>query len=224
MEAGYRTRQIDDDALYMVYKFLTMVVLNKEEATIISKTELYILWCIREGKRVQVYPLIIETMKNIVTKKGRVLPRLTYGALITAICYYHGQRESANDNEVETVFADICLRKKGDTRAPIYVDTDSDEEMDVDVGPGGGQEQARNDDDDDDEDYAYETDEEAEAAHRMTMMEERMMKRWEEMENRAQTRHQESLNTMRALDEQIRAIQERLGMPRGGDVGPSNQG
>ncbi|KAL3627117.1 hypothetical protein CASFOL_028480 [Castilleja foliolosa] len=85
-----KASQIHDDEVYVAYKFLDHVILNKDEASIISKPELYALWCMLNGKTVRLIPLISASLVYIIKSRTKKSPAyLAFGGLITMIARFH---------------------------------------------------------------------------------------------------------------------------------------
>ncbi|KAL3648201.1 hypothetical protein CASFOL_007625 [Castilleja foliolosa] len=85
-----KASRIHDDEVYVAYKFLAHVILNKDEASIISKPELYALWCKMNGKTVRLIPLISASLIYIIKSRTKKSPAyLAFGGLITMIARFH---------------------------------------------------------------------------------------------------------------------------------------
>ncbi|KAL3623205.1 hypothetical protein CASFOL_032021 [Castilleja foliolosa] len=85
-----KASRIHDDEIYVAYKFLAHVILNKDEASIISKLELYDLWCMMNGKTVRLIPLISASLIYIIKSRTKKSPAyLAFGGLITMIARFH---------------------------------------------------------------------------------------------------------------------------------------
>ncbi|KAL3619608.1 hypothetical protein CASFOL_034520 [Castilleja foliolosa] len=82
--------RIHDDEVYVAYKFIAHVILNKDESSVISKAELYALWCMMNGKPVRLIPLITSSMEYIIKSRTKQSPAyLAFGGLITMIARFH---------------------------------------------------------------------------------------------------------------------------------------
>ncbi|KAL3620042.1 hypothetical protein CASFOL_034954 [Castilleja foliolosa] len=82
--------RIHDDEVYVAYKFIAHVILNKDESSVISKAELYALWCMTNGKSVRLVPLITASLEYIIKSRTKQAPAyLAFGGLITMIARHH---------------------------------------------------------------------------------------------------------------------------------------
>ncbi|KAL3646858.1 hypothetical protein CASFOL_009402 [Castilleja foliolosa] len=109
-----KASRIHDDEVYVAYKFLAHVILNKDEASIISKTELYALWCMMNGKTVRLIPLISASLIYIIksrTKKS--LAYLAFGGLITMIARFHEIDLDDDDADYPSEEFEVTGRKVG---------------------------------------------------------------------------------------------------------------
>ncbi|KAL3654875.1 hypothetical protein CASFOL_000661 [Castilleja foliolosa] len=174
--------RIHDDEVYVAYKFLAHVILNKDEASIFSKMELYALWCMMNGRPVHLIPLISASLEYIIKSRTKQKPAyLAFGGLITMIARHHKMvLDDARAEYPSEEFA-ITGRKVGNEWRLIpqnreeeltdSEDDDDDEVEDEDAFDGGTRPRRRrltNEpaymevDEDDVEDEDYEEDEEEE--------------------------------------------------------------
>ncbi|KAL3646234.1 hypothetical protein CASFOL_011414 [Castilleja foliolosa] len=109
-----KTSRIHDDEVYVAYKFLAHVILNKDEASIISKSELYALWCMMNGKTVRLIPLISASLIYIIKSRTKKSPAyLAFGGLITMIARFHDIDLDDDDAEYPSEEFEVTGRKVG---------------------------------------------------------------------------------------------------------------
>ncbi|KAL3628033.1 hypothetical protein CASFOL_028135 [Castilleja foliolosa] len=142
-----KASRIHDDEVYVAYKFLAHVILNKDEASIISKPELYTLWCMMNGKTVRLIPLISASLIYIIKSRTKKSPAyLAFGGLITMIAHFHDidldddnaetipqNREEVlpdsglEDDEDEDAFDDGARPRRRVANEPAYMEVDERE-------------------------------------------------------------------------------------------------
>ncbi|KAL3626825.1 hypothetical protein CASFOL_029397 [Castilleja foliolosa] len=178
-----KASRIHDDEVYVAYKFLAHVILNKDEASIISKSELYALWCMINGKMVRLIPLISASLVYIIKSRTKKSPAyLALGGLITMIARFHDIDLDDDQAEYPSEEFEVTGRKVGNEWRTIPknreeelpdsgLDDDDDEVEDEDAFDGGSRPRRRvanepaymevdgrelDEDDEDDEDYEEE--------------------------------------------------------------------
>ncbi|KAL3621773.1 hypothetical protein CASFOL_034433 [Castilleja foliolosa] len=149
-----KASRIHDDEVYVAYKFLAHVILNKDEASIISKMELYALWCMMNGKTVRLIPLISASLIYIIKSRTKKSPAyLAFGGLITMIARFHEidlddddadypseefeEEEDDEDEEDEDAFDEGARPRRRAAHEPAYMEVDvrdlvEDDEDDAD--------------------------------------------------------------------------------------------
>ncbi|KAL3622435.1 hypothetical protein CASFOL_033846 [Castilleja foliolosa] len=133
--------RIHDDEVYVAYKFIAHVILNKDESSVISKAELYALWCMTNGKSVRLVPLITSSLEYIIKSRTKQSPAyLAFGDLITMIARHHDIDLDDDQADYPSEEFAVTGRKVGNVWRTIP--QNREEEL-----PDSG----NNDDDDDDE-------------------------------------------------------------------------
>ncbi|KAL3614331.1 hypothetical protein CASFOL_042405 [Castilleja foliolosa] len=175
-----KASRIHDDEVYVAYKFLAHVILNKDEASIISKPELYALWCMMNGKTVRLIPLISASLIYIIKSRTKKSPAyLAFGGLITMIARFHDIDLDDDDADYPSEEFEVTGRKVGNewrvipqNREEELPDSgqDDDDEDDFDGGdrprrrvanaPAYMEVDGRELDEDDEDDADYEEEEE----------------------------------------------------------------
>ncbi|KAL3643887.1 hypothetical protein CASFOL_011819 [Castilleja foliolosa] len=178
-----KASRIHDDEVYVAYKFLAHVILNKDEVSIISKPELYALWCMMNGKTVRLIPLISASLIYIIKSRTKKSPAyLAFGGLITMIARFHDIDLDDYNAEYPSEEFEVTGRKVGnewrtipqkrEEELPDSGNDDDDEVEDEDAFDGGARPRRRGatepaymevdeDELDDEEDEDYEEEEEA---------------------------------------------------------------
>ncbi|KAL3633388.1 hypothetical protein CASFOL_022915 [Castilleja foliolosa] len=109
-----KASRIHNDEVYVAYKFLAHVILNKDEASIISKPELYALWCMMNGKTVRLIPLISASLIYIIKSRTKKSPAyLAFGGLITMIARFHYIDLDDDDADYPSEEFEVTGRKIG---------------------------------------------------------------------------------------------------------------
>ncbi|KAL3621669.1 hypothetical protein CASFOL_036581 [Castilleja foliolosa] len=133
--------RIHDDEVYVAYKFIAHVILNKDESSVISKAELYALWCMTNGKPVRLIPLITSSLEYIIKSRTKQSPAyMAFGGLITMIADFHGI--DLDDDEADYPSEEFAVPGRKIGNAWRLIPQNREEEL-----PDSG-----NDDDDEDED------------------------------------------------------------------------
>ncbi|KAL3638715.1 hypothetical protein CASFOL_016622 [Castilleja foliolosa] len=112
--ARLQASRIHDDEVYVAYKFIAHVILNKDESSVISKAELYALWCMMNGKPVRLVPLITSSLEYIIKSRTKQSPAyLAFGGLITMIAHFHDIDLDDDDAEYPSEEFEVTGRKVG---------------------------------------------------------------------------------------------------------------
>ncbi|KAL3627252.1 hypothetical protein CASFOL_028615 [Castilleja foliolosa] len=112
--ARLQASRIHDDEVYVAYKFIAHVILNKDESSVISKAELYALWCMMNGKPVRLVPLITSSLEYIIKSRTKQSPAyLAFGGLITMIARFHDIDLDDDDAEYPSEEFEVTGRKVG---------------------------------------------------------------------------------------------------------------
>ncbi|KAL3619843.1 hypothetical protein CASFOL_034755 [Castilleja foliolosa] len=164
---------IHDDALFVCYKFLVTVVLNKDDATVLSQNELKALYLLVNGETVPIMPMMIASISAIAKDKGTKWPaRLTFGGYISKLAQYHNVAVDDAQADIPVINFEVKKRKIGNAwfdipRPTPPVDLNEDDEMD-------GTDWIADDDSQGGADYGY-------GANEYTTGDENMMRRLNEM-------------------------------------------
>ncbi|KAL3652336.1 hypothetical protein CASFOL_002017 [Castilleja foliolosa] len=178
--------RIHDDEVYVAYKFIAHVILNKDESSVISKAELYALWCMMNGKPVRLIPLITSSLEYIIKSRTKQSPAyLAFGGLITMIARFHDIDLDDDHADYPSEEFEVTGRKVGnewriipqnrEEELPDSGNDDDDEVEDEDAFDGGARPRRRglaneptymevderelDEDDEDDADYEEEEEE-----------------------------------------------------------------
>ncbi|KAL3637806.1 hypothetical protein CASFOL_018254 [Castilleja foliolosa] len=184
--------RIHDDEVYVAYKFLAHVILNKDEASIISKPELYALWCMMNGKTVRLIPLISASLLYIIKSRTKKSPAyLAFGGLITMIARFHDIDLNDDDAEYPSEEFEVTGRKVGNEWRTIPQNREE-------LLPDSGLE----DEEDDEDDADYEEEEEEEAYEEPNG--------WRAAEARINQRYDAWSNKNRVFQEETRSRHEEF--------------
>ncbi|KAL3627820.1 hypothetical protein CASFOL_028235 [Castilleja foliolosa] len=204
-----KASRIHDDEVYVAYKFLAHVILNKDEASIISKPELYALWCMMNGKTVRLIPLISASLIYIIKSRTKKSPAyLAFGGLITMIAHFHDIDLDDDNAEYPSEEFEVTGRKVGnewrtipqnrEEELPDSGNDDDDEVEDEDAFDGGAwprrrvandpaymevDERELEEDDEDDADYEEEEEEAYEEPNGWRAAEARINQRYDAWSN-----------------------------------------
>ncbi|KAL3616038.1 hypothetical protein CASFOL_040332 [Castilleja foliolosa] len=206
--ARLQASRIHDDEVYVAYKFIAHVILNKDESSVISKAELYALWCMMNGKPVRLVPLITSSLEYIIKSRTKQSPAyLAFGGLITMIARFHDIDLNDDDAEYPSEEFEVTGRKVGNewrvipqNREEELPDSgnEDDEQEDEDAFDDGARPRRRvanapaymevdgrelDEDDEDDADYEEEEEEAYEEPSGWRAAEARMNQRYEAWSN-----------------------------------------
>ncbi|KAL3618984.1 hypothetical protein CASFOL_037212 [Castilleja foliolosa] len=152
--ARLQASRIHDDEVYVAYKFIAHVILNKDESSVISKAELYALWCMMNGKPVRLIPLITSSLEYIIKSRTKQSPTyLAFGGLITMIARFHDIDLDDDNAEYPSEEFEVTGRKVGnewriipqnrEEELPDSGNDDDDEVEDEDAFDGGARPRRR---------------------------------------------------------------------------------
>ncbi|KAL3622558.1 hypothetical protein CASFOL_033969 [Castilleja foliolosa] len=204
-----KASRIHDNEVYVAYKFLAYVILNKDEASIISKPELYALWCMMNGKTVRLIPLISASLIYIIKSRTKKSPAyLAFGGLITMIARFHDIDLDDDNDEYPSEEFEVTGRKVGNewrtipqNREEVLPDSgleDDEDEEDEDAFDDGARPRRRvanepaymevderelEEDDEDDADYEEEEEETYEEPNGWRAAEARINQRYDAWSN-----------------------------------------
>ncbi|KAL3627951.1 hypothetical protein CASFOL_028053 [Castilleja foliolosa] len=122
---------IHDDAIFVCYKFLVHVVLNKDDASVLSKNELKALYLMMKGETVPILPMMIASISAIAKDRGTKWPaRLTFGGHISMLAQYHNI--PVDDAQADTPVEKYVIKKRkymGKWKDIPVLDGDNDDYM-----------------------------------------------------------------------------------------------
>ncbi|KAL3621853.1 hypothetical protein CASFOL_034339 [Castilleja foliolosa] len=221
--------RIHDDEVYVAYKFIAHVILNKDESSVISKAELYALWCMTNGKSVRLVPLITASLEYIIKSRTKQAPTyLAFGGLITMIARHHEiDLDDDQDDYPSEEFA-VTGRKVGNVWRTIPQnreeelpdsDNDDDEVEDEDAFDDGARPRRRGltnepaymEVDEDDVDYEEEEEDEEEESSGWRGAEARLNQRFDAWSSEFQAYQEEARSRHEELirrDDEARDRQE----------------
>ncbi|KAL3652729.1 hypothetical protein CASFOL_002410 [Castilleja foliolosa] len=232
-----KASRIHDDEVYVAYKFLAHVILNKDEASIISKSELYALWCMMNGKTVRLISLISASLIYIIKSRTKKSPAyLAFGSLITMIARFHYIDLDDDNAEYPSEEFEVTGRKVGNewrtipqNREELLPDSgleDDEDEEDEDAFDEGARPRRRvahepaymevdvrelEEDDEDDADYEEEEEADYEEPNGWRAAEARMNQRYEAWSNENRVFQEEARSRHEELirrDDENRVRQE----------------
>ncbi|KAL3623109.1 hypothetical protein CASFOL_031925 [Castilleja foliolosa] len=103
---------IHDDSLFVCYKFLVTVILNKDNATVLSQNELKALYLLVNGETVPIMSLMIASINAIAKDKGtKWSTRLTFGGYISKLAQYHDISVGNAQAKIPVVHFEVKKRK-----------------------------------------------------------------------------------------------------------------
>ncbi|KAL3648184.1 hypothetical protein CASFOL_007608 [Castilleja foliolosa] len=106
---------VKDNELYFIYRLITMCLLGKGEPTNITLPELKLLHCLKTGRNIRLWPLILSNLQRVGEVRQGKNSKLTHGTFITRLAMSEGWEPTlAEDLEgydpVEMVFGQRQVR------------------------------------------------------------------------------------------------------------------
>ncbi|KAL3616618.1 hypothetical protein CASFOL_039012 [Castilleja foliolosa] len=137
---------IHDDAIFVCYKFLVHVVLNKVDASVLSKNELKALYLMMKEETVPILPMMIASISAIAKDRRTKWPaRLTFGGHISMLAQYHNI--PVNNAQADNLVEKYVIKKRkymGNWKDIPDLDGDNDDYMEEPEWQGGDDYEANN--------------------------------------------------------------------------------
>ncbi|KAL3633253.1 hypothetical protein CASFOL_022780 [Castilleja foliolosa] len=112
---GFPLTAVQDNALYITYRFLAKSIFGKEKIAKIPKEDLYLLWKLLKWRdqdlvaypethgfrTINLYPYVLATIKNTCYIKVAKSSKLSLGTMITVLAKKKGWNPGTNDEIIE---------------------------------------------------------------------------------------------------------------------------